>query len=119
MININVTIQLHTIRPIIKMPLELKLPEGTNIVDIIAKFDEIYQNAIKDDNRFHNMDFLDKKVHSILQLLWNPKTEQFYEDVGLEAMIPSQTGDSIPIEKDWRVEIPDQAWVVLTPDAGC
>lgn len=119
MINITVSIQLHTIRPIIKMPQHLILPDGTNVIDIIAHLDDMYQNLIKDDNKQHAMDFLEKKNLSILQLLWNPETELFHEDVGLEAMIPSQTGDTIPIEKNWRVEIPDQAWVVLTPDTGC
>ena len=119
MINISVIVQLHTIRPIIKMPQNLTFPDGTNVIDIIAYLDDLYQNLIKDDVKPHAMDFLEKKVRSILQLLWNPETEQFYEDVGLEARLSSQTADTVPIEKNWRVEIPDQAWVVLTPDAGC
>ena len=119
LINISVIVQLHTIRQIIKMPQNLTFPDGTNVIDIIAYLDDLYQNLIKDDTKPHAMDFLEKKVRSILQLLWNPETEQFYEDVGLEARLPSQTAEPIPIEKNWRVEIPDQAWVVLTPDAGC
>ena len=119
MINVSVIVQLTTIRPIIKMPQNLKFPDGTNVIDIIGYLDEKYQKLIANDTKPHAMDFMEKKVRSILQLLWNPETEQFYEDVGLEARLPSQTGDTVPIEKNWRVEIPDQTWLVLTPDAGC
>ncbi|MHA1720256.1 MAG: hypothetical protein ACTSWX_10440 [Promethearchaeota archaeon] len=101
------------------MPQKLELPVGTNIVDIIGLLDNMYYERIKNDDKSHNMDFLDKKVHSILQLLWNPENGEFYEDVGIELITPTQTEDVIPIEKDWCVKIPDQAWIVLTPDAGC
>ena len=119
LINISVIIQLSAIRPIIKMPQNLQFPDGTNVIDIIGYLDDKYQKLIENDNKSHAMDFLEKKVRSILHLLWNPKTEQFYEDVGLEARLPSQNGETVPIEKNWRVEIPDQTWLVLTPDAGC
>jgi hypothetical protein len=81
--------------------------------------DQEYQKKISGDNSDHSLVFLDGKIKTLMQLLWNPNDQRFYDDVGVEARTAPPESNSFPIETDWRTNIPDGAWIVLTPDAGC
>jgi len=116
---IKITISLHTFRRVIKMPCELDLPNDSNIIDILSKLDEKYHMLVKDDNKSHIMDFQDKKVKSLLQMLWDPWEERFYNDVGIEARKPFPELKALPIEKNWAFNIPSDATLILTPDPMC
>jgi hypothetical protein len=95
--------------------------DDATFLDLLAELDREYQRVIQSDGETHDMDFMDGKILSLLQLLWNPATRQFYSDVGVEARTAPPESDSIPMEQPtgWKMSLPDQSWVILTPDAGC
>lgn len=99
----------------------MEVADNATFLDLVAALDGEYQSAILGDNNPHTLDFMDKKILSLLQILWNPTTQQFYSDVGIEARTAPPESASIPIElpSGWQLSLPDNAWVMLTPDAGC
>ncbi len=112
--------QLRRFRKILKTPIEMKLPPEGTILDIIGNLDREYQQLIKEDGLNHVEDFLDDRIYSLMQLLWNPATAEFYEDVGVECRTnPDLGSDSVPIEVNPFISLGDGDWAVLTPDAGC
>ena len=54
---------------------------------------------------------------SLISLLYNPETDEFYGDIGIEAR--DQDKKWLPIIKDLSLNIPDKSFIYLTPDAGC
>ncbi len=111
--------QLNNFRLFVKTPRIVKVPEEANVVDLILLLDQEYHTMILNDGKDHAIDFLDAKIKSLLQLLWNPMEEKFYDDVGIKARTAPPESEALPIELDWRYVLPNNSWIVLTPDAGC
>ncbi len=117
--DVNVTISLHTFRKVVKMPRVMSLPDDAHIIDIISTLDQEFHEKTRNDGPAHTMDFQDKKVKSLLQMLWNPKEEKFYNDVGIEARTPFPDLKALPVDTNWKFSIPSGANLILTPDPMC
>jgi hypothetical protein len=112
--------QLRRFRKILKTPIMMPLPSDGTILDVIGNLDEKYFKITEGDGEDHSKDFLDDHIHSLMQLLWNPTTAEFYDDVGVECRTSPDLGsESVPIEKDPFLSLGDGDWAVLTPDSGC
>jgi hypothetical protein len=111
--------QLSHFRPIVKTPREIPISDSTNVLDIIAMLDQEFQHKTSGDGIDHSEVFLDGKIKTLMQLLWNPNDQRFYDDVGVEARTAPPESNSIRIDTNWKTPISDGAWIVLTPDAGC
>ncbi|NHI93938.1 MAG: hypothetical protein EAX96_15725 [Candidatus Lokiarchaeota archaeon] len=89
----------------------LQLDDEADIIDIIAagdrKFSEILGNKPFPIDIFQNL----------MHLLFNPETEEFYEDIGVEAR--DSKGKWLSIRRNPSINVPDKSFIYLTPDAGC
>jgi len=56
-------------------------------------------------------------IRSILQLIWNARTNEIFEDIGIEARDGLQTW--LPIRSDPLFKVPDGSTILMTPDPGC
>jgi hypothetical protein len=119
LITVNVTISWHSLRRYVNMPQVFQVPPQINILDLICQMDKLYFENRKTSSRSHALDFMDRKIKSALQMLWNPETRQFYDDVGVECRTPPPESEATPVEKDWRTPIKDNSWIVLMPSAQC
>ena len=118
-IEVQATICWHSLRKYVKMPQTFEITPQTNVIDIIYRIDKQYFENRSGSTRSHDLDFMDRRIKSSLQLLWNSDTGRFYGDVGVECRTPPPDSLSAPIETDWRTPIPEGSWIILTPDAGC
>jgi hypothetical protein len=107
------------VEQIIKFPHEIEIPDTATILDVICKVDQAYYSNREGPESEHETDFLSKDMLSLMQLIWNPETQIFYDDVGVEARTKAPESVRIPIVEDWKIIIPNEAWILLAPDAGC
>lgn len=119
MVQVSFTVSVSKIRGIYPMPRKWEITEDQTIVDLIHKADQEYREALSPERKKKPEYFLNQDCHSLLQLLWNPDTEKFYEDVGIEARNEEVSEFTFPVEKDWKTPINKNAWIVIMPDAGC
>jgi len=110
---------LEQFRKYVGNPREMKVPDTATVLDLIALLDQEYVQKTQNDNNDHRADFMDEDLQTLMQLLWDPTTQRFYDDVGIEARTAPPASDALPIETEWNLIIPDGSWLVLTPNAGC
>ncbi|MHA1673307.1 MAG: hypothetical protein ACTSYI_06740 [Promethearchaeota archaeon] len=118
-IEVQATISWHSLRRYVKMPQIFEITLKTNIIDIIYWIDKQYFENRIGSKRSHVLDFMERRIKSSLQMLWNSETGLFYGDVGAECRTPPPDSVSAPVEKDWRTPVPEGSWIVLMPDAEC
>jgi hypothetical protein len=107
-------------REVVKTPRYIEVPDDANILDILYMLDMEYWEKMKGvPHSKRKMHFYDDKIHFLMQLLWDPNNLRFCEDVGIDTWYDPPTDESIPIEKDWKINLPPNSRIVLTPDAGC
>lgn len=111
--------QLSTVEQIANLPPEIEIPDNGTILDVICLVDQVYYKNRKGPDSDHEIDFLNKNMLSLMQLIWNPEKQAFYDDVGVEARTKAPESSRILIVEDWKINIPDGAWILLAPDAGC
>ena len=114
---ITMNVGVHGFRKHIRLPKDLHVADQTTVIDLIAILDRQFYEEVRLAGKARSTDFYWKQVHSLLELFWNPEIQSFYDDVGIEAW--TAQSKPIAVEKDWKIEIPDQSWVYFTPDAGC
>lgn len=118
-IDVQITISWHPLRRYVKLPQNLKIDAGSTIVDLIYLIDKQYFENRKNSTRSHALDFMDRKIKSALQMLWNSETGKFYGDVGIECRLTTDSSKSAPIEENWQTPIPNNSYTILIPDAQC
>ncbi|MHA1518754.1 MAG: hypothetical protein ACTSRK_01095 [Promethearchaeota archaeon] len=118
-IEVQATISWHPLRRYVKMPQTFEITPKTNIIDIIYRIDKQYFENRKGSKRSNVLDFMERRIKSALQMLWNSETGLFYGDVGVECRTSPPESISAPVETDWRTPIPEGSWIVLMPDAEC
>lgn len=111
--------QLNNVEQIVNLPPEIEIPDNATILDVICIIDRAYYKNRTSPHSEHETDFLNKNMLSLMQLIWNPEKQAFYDDVGVEARTAAPESARIPIVEDWKIIIPDGAWILLAPDAGC
>ncbi|MHA1144638.1 MAG: hypothetical protein ACTSRW_07870 [Candidatus Helarchaeota archaeon] len=90
--------------------LVLQVDDEATLFDIIAQADKILTE--KNDG-----DFPITKIKCLLQLFWNPISEEFYGDIALESR--DAENNWLRLRKFPYMKIPDGSRFVLVPDAGC
>lgn len=89
----------------------VEIPDNGNVIDAIAAAD------IKLKETLGNKPFPIKILNNLLQLLWNPKSGEFYVDLGVDAR--DANNEWLPIADDPFYILPNDSRIFLTPDAGC
>jgi hypothetical protein len=112
------SISMPQIRKILRFPRIISFSRPITVIDLIAEMDHEYFELCKKNDSLDTT-FMDSKIRTFLQLLWNPNTGEFYDDIGIEGRIEGVQGESFPIEKQWDFVIPDNSRIILIPDAGC
>ena len=107
---ITISILQHEIMELVKEPFKVLVEDDADIVKTLAAVDQFFTTLYKGNFPIQN-------VSSILQLVWNPRIWNFYEDMGLE--IRDQDGNWIPLRGDPTFILPSGTDIKLTPDAGC
>jgi len=107
---IKIDIAESTFNQVFKKPIELELDDDANIIDAMAAL----------DNYIINLSIRPKKYSwnaiTTIQLIWNPKEWDFFQDVGIEARGPNN--ELIPRSNLFN-PLPDGTSVVFWPEAGC
>ena len=119
MIRVRFSVPYPPFREYVKTPRWFDLPGPTTILDLIMILDRDYWESVGTNRSGKESVFMDAKIWSLMQMLWNPETGKFYEDVGIEARTAAPESEMIPIDTDVQINIPSESWIVLTPDAGC
>ena len=89
----------------------LSVEDNADVIDILAAGDREFFKMLGDKP------FPIDVFKNLLQLIYNPETDEFYSDIGVEAR--DKDKNWIPIVKDLSANIPDNSFIYLTPDAGC
>jgi hypothetical protein len=117
---ISISLGISVFRTTLHMPRKFNPDPPQSVLDLIAECDLEYSKFMKKHGKSVPPNaFLDSKIRTALQLLWNPDKEVFYEDVGIEARRNNAESELIPIDTNPYMMLPDDCWIVLTPDAGC
>ena len=120
---IRITIpHLRYFRKFAKTPRNILWKDRLHIIKILSDLDKEFienYNPNAANNPTPQEIFLDGKIWSVLQLLWNSKTKKFYDDVGVEAREHPPESENIPIELNPFTPIPPGSFLILTPDSGC
>ena len=99
---------------------EINIPAENTFLDTMASFDLRYWEKVKptlSENETKRI-LLFGNCDSLLQVLWNPKTNKLYKDVMLEARECFSTRTKLPILDDFNFILPDGAYLALGPDQG-
>lgn len=105
-------------RKMVKTPRDQVLSDDATIIDLISQLDqEYFPQVITHPEDFKTV-FYDDRILSLLQLIWDPRTQRFYEDVNLEARSAAPESNNIPIEKQWNTNLPNGSWIVIIPEIG-
>ena len=89
----------------------LSVEENADVIDIIAAGDRELTKLLGDKP------FPIDIFKNLLHLLYNPESDEFYGDIGVEARDPDKNW--IPIVNDLSIKVPEKSFIYLTPDAGC
>ncbi|MHA1250634.1 MAG: hypothetical protein ACTSRP_11640 [Candidatus Helarchaeota archaeon] len=91
-------------------PFEISIDEGQSLIHAIAKA----------DLKFHEITggkFPIEGIKSMLQLVYDPKTGEFYDDVGID--VRDSNKKYLRVRLDPLMPIPNDSVAIITPDAGC
>lgn len=111
---------LSNFRDIVKTPRFMDVPDDANIIDILVTIDQEYWSKMFDTpNEERKLHFYDEYIHFLLQLLWDPREQRFCDDVGIDSFVNGASDQIIPIESNWKFNLPPDSRIILTPDAGC
>lgn len=105
-------------RKMVKTPRDQLLSDDANILDLIAVLDQEYFAQVVDHPQDFKAVFYDDRILSFLQMIWDPRTQKFFEDVNFEARTAPPESNSLPIETDWNLNLPPGSWAVITPEIG-
>lgn len=108
--DIIISVLASEIMEIAKDPIAVTVDDDADIVQALAAADKIF-------TKMHGGKFPIEELSSLLQLVFNPRTWEFYEDMGLEARAPDKTW--VPLRGNASLNLPQGTDVKLTPDAGC
>jgi hypothetical protein len=91
-------------------PIQVTVEENADIIGTLIAADKSFA-------RIHKETFPIENMSSLLQLIWNFRTQGFYEDIGIEARTPQ--GEWLPLRDTPLINIPAGSDIKLNPDAGC
>ncbi|MBN2149932.1 MAG: hypothetical protein JW839_00670 [Candidatus Lokiarchaeota archaeon] len=80
-------------------------------MDVLARIDESYMKQPIKAKRGNST------IKSILQMAWNARTNEIFEDIGIEARDGAQNW--LPLRNEPLTKVPDGSTILITPDPGC
>jgi len=95
-----------------------ELDEDADIIQALAKVDKY----IFDHPKESIFPIYEDYIHNYLQLIWNPKKDKIYEDIGLYAYGPDENGnlrEFMPLREDIHFNLYPDSVIDIQPDSGC
>ena len=108
---VKVSILDPALRPFIPDETQVTVDDGADFIDVLARIDETYMKRPIKAKRGSVI------IRSILQLVWNARTNEIFEDIGIEARDGSQGW--LPLRGNPLSNLPDTSTILITPDPGC
>lgn len=108
---VKITFMDKAIRRVIPDDTPYNVDDAADFFDVLARIDEIYMKGPIKAKRGETV------VRSILQLVWNARNREVYEDIGLEARDPAQNW--VPVRTEPSLLVPDGTSIMITTDPGC
>lgn len=99
------------LRPFIPDDTQVMVDDDADFIDILARIDETYMKRTIKAKRGAAI------IRSILQLVWNARTNEIFEDIGIEARDSSRGW--LPLRNFPQSNVPDNSTILITPDPGC
>ena len=90
---------------------QVTVDDDADFVDILARIDETYMKRSIKAKRGNTV------IRSILQFTWNARTNEIFEDIGIEARDKDQNWLSLRTEPLSKVA--NGSTILITPDPGC
>jgi hypothetical protein len=87
------------------------------LVEAIAAFDQSFFRSSKENPACRKRVLEEREVQSLLHMLWNPRQNALYPNIGLEARGPQMKW--IPLKENLDEVLPPDSAVIITVDAGC
>ncbi|MBD3340516.1 MAG: hypothetical protein GF353_15515 [Candidatus Lokiarchaeota archaeon] len=97
---------------------EVKSDDDANIVETLALVDKKDMEN-PDDSIFP---LFDGYIRNYLQLIWNPKENKIYDDIGIMPYGPNEEGDLrkfMPIRDNIEFNLYPNSYIDIQPDSGC
>ncbi|MHA1266963.1 MAG: hypothetical protein ACTSRS_17125 [Candidatus Helarchaeota archaeon] len=98
------------IMEIAKDPIKVTVDDDADFIQAMAAADRIFAKLSEGK-------FPIEQLSSLLQLVFDPRSWNFYEDMGIECRTPD--GRWIPLRADPSLNLPPGTDIKLTPDSGC
>lgn len=100
----------NNITSLISDEITLQLNPNENFFDAILRVEKMVAEKTKGK-------FPVEGLKTVLQLIWDPNTGEFYSDVALEAR--DAENNWISLRRDPYLDLPSGSRIVIVPDAGC
>jgi len=92
---------------------EVNVKDEANIVETLAKIDEYIQNHPKETI----FPIFEDYIYNYLQLIWNPKNNKIYNDIGIMAYGPNR--QFMPLHDDTDYCLIPNSEIDIQLDPGC
>ncbi|MHA1270297.1 MAG: hypothetical protein ACTSPY_10960 [Candidatus Helarchaeota archaeon] len=107
---VQISVMSSAILKMVKIPFQVSISDSENILHAIAKADlQLFEKT--------NGKFPIEDLKSMLQLIYDPESGEFYDDVGID--VRDESKKYINIRKDPTLELHNNIIAIFTPDAGC
>jgi len=96
----------------------IDLDDEANFVQALAKVDKY----VSEHPKKSIFPIFNNYIHNYLQLVWNPETNEIYEDIGLYAYGPDEQGNLrkfMPLREDIEFNLYPNSVIDIQPDSGC
>ncbi len=102
---------------ILHSPQTVEISDSGDLVEAIAAFDRRFFEHSKTNLAGRKKILVDREVQSLLHMLWNPRQNALYPNIGLEARGPQMNW--LPLKANLDLTLPPDSSIVITIDAGC
>ncbi|MFX1294559.1 MAG: hypothetical protein ACFFD2_06875 [Promethearchaeota archaeon] len=107
---ISISVLASEIMELAKEPIKVTIDDNADFVQAMAAADLLFA-------KLHGGTFPIKTISSLLQLVFDLRTWNFYEDMGIECR--TSDGGWIALRDTPNLNLPPGTDIKLTPDAGC
>jgi hypothetical protein len=114
---IHISILDPAVDKILASPQIVEISDNGDLIEAIAAFDRKFFDHSK-ENPISRQKILDEReAKSLLHMLWNPRQNALYPNIGLEARGPQMKW--IPLKDNMDLTLPPDSSIIITVDAGC
>lgn len=95
----------------------MEISDTGDLMEAVAAFDRKFFQSSKGNPIGRKKVLADREVQSLLQLVWNPKQNTLYPNIGLEARGPQMNW--LPLKENMDQALPPDSSITITIDGGC